>query len=249
MTRSTVRGRLVGGVSVIGVGLLMAASSAAVVDLAWSPATVSVEVGDTVQLELWAYADEDLDFNSAQAILTWDAALQTLTGNIDPPYPPPPATSIWSSSFPFGDSFGLNEASPLPLDGDGLWVGEVAIGQTLPVTPAGLLLTTLTFEAVAPTAGTEVAILPQLQLPGHPLARSKFNVGTQNVLGTIGPPAVVVITEPLDYPTFYSCFNGPAVTTPPPGCSPAEFDQADLDSDSDVDLEDFSVFQLLFAGR
>ena len=182
--------------------LLAATTGAAVaddpilVDLVWDPPLQVVQLGDTVNVELWAYPNQTVDFNSAQVIMTWDPIYLELTGTVDPAYPPPPGTSIWSSSFPYGDSFGINEASPLPVDGDGLWIGEVDVGQTLPATSSGLLLSTITFQALALTAGTPVEMLWSMQLPGSPLARSKFNVGTQNVLNSVGNPAIVVIPEP-----------------------------------------------------
>lgn len=51
-----------------------------------------------------------------------------------------------------------------------------------------------------------------------------------------------------DFATFAVCFSGAAVTTPPPGCSPASFTGADLDGDGDVDLSDFSTFSLVYTG-
>lgn len=173
------------------------ASAQATVDFALLPASQVAEVSDVVGIELWAYPSETVEFNSAQAILTWDTDYLQLVGNDDPAYPPPPDTSIWDSGFPAFDSFGLNEAAPLPQDGNGLWVGEVDIGQTLPAAPGGILLTTLLFDALAETPSTLVTIESTYQLNGKPMARSKFNVGTYNLLDAVGDPAeVIIIPEP-----------------------------------------------------
>jgi len=51
-----------------------------------------------------------------------------------------------------------------------------------------------------------------------------------------------------DAEVFLSCLNGPDVTTPPPGCDPADFETADLDEDGDADLADFAAFQRFFTG-
>jgi hypothetical protein len=51
-----------------------------------------------------------------------------------------------------------------------------------------------------------------------------------------------------DYEVFADCLAGPEVPTPPEGCSPEQFDQADLEADNDVDLADFADFQAVFTG-
>jgi hypothetical protein len=51
-----------------------------------------------------------------------------------------------------------------------------------------------------------------------------------------------------DFATFALCYGGAAVTTPPPGCSEAEFGLSDLDGDNDVDLGDFATFANNYTG-
>jgi hypothetical protein len=51
-----------------------------------------------------------------------------------------------------------------------------------------------------------------------------------------------------DYEVFADCLAGPDVPTPPEGCSPEQFSQADLEADNDVDLADFADFQAVFTG-
>ncbi len=51
-----------------------------------------------------------------------------------------------------------------------------------------------------------------------------------------------------DFATLAVCFTGPDVTTPPAGCSAAEFAGSDIDGDGDVDLADFSSFAVFFGG-
>jgi len=52
-----------------------------------------------------------------------------------------------------------------------------------------------------------------------------------------------------DYDIVEGCLVGPEVTTPPPGCDPEHFANADLEGeDSDVDLADFVIFANNFTG-
>jgi hypothetical protein len=52
-----------------------------------------------------------------------------------------------------------------------------------------------------------------------------------------------------DFALFEGCMGGPGVTTPLPGCDPADFERADLQgSDGDVDLRDCALFQQRFRG-
>lgn len=51
-----------------------------------------------------------------------------------------------------------------------------------------------------------------------------------------------------DAQIFVGCLAGPGVATPPPGCTPAAFESADLDTDGDVDVSDFGTFQNFFTG-
>ncbi|MEE9293561.1 MAG: hypothetical protein V3W34_01155 [Phycisphaerae bacterium] len=46
----------------------------------------------------------------------------------------------------------------------------------------------------------------------------------------------------LDFSTFTICFTGPGPAVPSSGCDPASFSASDLDSDDDVDLDDYDIF-------
>lgn len=54
--------------------------------------------------------------------------------------------------------------------------------------------------------------------------------------------------DDADFTIAAGCMAGPNVTTPPPGCTQAQFDNADLDNDNDTDMQDAAVFQRLFTG-
>ncbi len=49
-----------------------------------------------------------------------------------------------------------------------------------------------------------------------------------------------------DHLIFTDCMNGPDVAVPPVGCAPDEFDLADMEVDTDVDLADFGELQIAF---
>ncbi|MDX2197705.1 MAG: glucoamylase family protein [Phycisphaerae bacterium] len=51
-----------------------------------------------------------------------------------------------------------------------------------------------------------------------------------------------------DFAIAGPCANGPQITTPPPGCLPADFADSDLDDDGDVDAVDLAISQRIFTG-
>lgn len=55
--------------------------------------------------------------------------------------------------------------------------------------------------------------------------------------------------DPDDFAIFAECMAGPAVQQPPPECSPAEFNLADINGDYDVDMDDFRRLQVNFGGQ
>ena len=54
---------------------------------------------------------------------------------------------------------------------------------------------------------------------------------------------------PEDCAGFVNCMTGPGPADPPTGCNFGQFDLADSDDDSDVDLSDFADFQSVFEGE
>ena len=168
--------------------------AAADIDLEWRPLSQTVDVGDPVDIGLYAVSDstEPQSFSSTQIILAWDPMYLELTGNDTTG-----ALPLLSSSFMPGDSFGINEAEP-PADGDGMWVGLAPFGQELAATPEGSLLTTITFTALLETPGTWVTLLDSAQYPPLPTGYTRMlNLQGDNVLGSLGTPAqVIIVPEP-----------------------------------------------------
>lgn len=52
-----------------------------------------------------------------------------------------------------------------------------------------------------------------------------------------------------DHAAFVDCMNGPDVDEPPRGCTQTEFDLADVQNDSDVDLEDYTRIAGTYTAR
>ncbi len=177
------------------------------IDLEWRPLTQTVNLGDPFGIGLYAVSDSGgpEGFSAAQVIMEWDPEYLQLTGNSTAG-----AIDLMGSSFLPGDSFGINEANP-PADGDAMWVGMVTFGQERQATPEGVLLTTITFNALALTepGGSLVTLLPDNSghpHPPYPLGYTKMlNLAGESVLGTLGPSAVVhVIPEPGGWVVLFS---------------------------------------------
>jgi len=187
-------GRLVQIVACAAVLSWAAGSAVADIDLEWRPLAQTVAVGDPLGVGLYAVSGDTQPqgFSSVQVILSWDPVYLELTG-IDPTG----ALPFFGSSFPPGDSFGINEAAP-PTDGDAMWVGLANLGQEVSATPDGSLLTTVTFEALAETPATPVALLVSAQHAPRPPGYTKMlNLEGADVLGALESDAVItVVPEP-----------------------------------------------------
>ncbi|MCZ6652142.1 MAG: cohesin domain-containing protein, partial [Planctomycetota bacterium] len=106
-----------------------------------------------------------------------------------------------STGFPPNDTFNLNEVVP-PQDGDGLYVALAPLGNTVPTTPEGVLLTTFQFLALADTPQTPVDILDS---GGDPLGETMVFDGivpNLDVSGTLSGSVVEIILEPPPDPTL-----------------------------------------------
>jgi hypothetical protein len=162
------------------------------INLEWRPLEQTVNVGDPVGVGLYAVSDSTADqlFNSVQVILAWEPSYLQLIG-VDQSG----SIGLFTSAFTAGDSFGLNETNP-PTDGDGMWFGFVSPGQTRPATPAGSLLTTIMFQALAETPSSLVDMLDTVQNGEHPAAFTKVIQGTDDVVGTLSISASVEIVVP-----------------------------------------------------
>ncbi len=121
------------------------------VDLAWVPLSSIVQLGDPIELGLYAISVDAIpdEVFSIDAVLNWDPGVLTFNTNINNgPY-------TWLLSFMPG-------AHPLNatfLDGDAYYSGLSQLGVPAMATPApGLLVTTMQFDTSGLSPGSQVVI-------------------------------------------------------------------------------------------
>ncbi len=223
------------------------------INLEYRPPSQTVLIGDTVNIGLYAVSDDQSDqlLMSAQVIIAWDPNFLQSLGNDNTG-----AVPLQSSDFPANDPFHVNEVVP-PKDGDGLYVALAPLGNPVAATPAGTLLTTFQFLALADTPETPVDILESAGDPeGHTIVYDG-TVPNLDVTGELFGATVTILAEPPpgdcdmdlhvdldDYATFWYCLDGPGGDPVRPECQ-----CADLDDDGDVDLRDHAEFQVSFTGE
>jgi hypothetical protein len=137
----------------VAAGLVYAAPSAsAAINLELRPSFQIANVGDTVSFGLYAVADGGVpqDLAAVQVVLGWNPTYLQMMSNSKAG-----AVTLLTSAFTSPDPYGLNE-SILPQDGNALYVGFAGLGAPVTATPAGVLLTTLRFEALMQVAFTPV---------------------------------------------------------------------------------------------
>ncbi len=224
--------------------LVVAASATAVqanINLELRPATQTVAVGALVEIGLYAVSDDpemDQLLAAMDVIIAWNPALLELSGIDDTGGP----VLLFSGFAP--DPYGLNEVIP-PQDGDGIYSALAALGQPVPATPAGTLITTFQFSALATTSSTLVEIL---ELAGDPEGHTVVLDGTVpnlDVTGTLGSAEVTIVCEVcpgdldgsnqvdlIDLAILLSNYGMTIGALPQDG---------DHDCDGDIDLADLSA--------
>jgi hypothetical protein len=137
----------------------------AAIDLLFQPVHPVVTVGDIVEVRVFAISDSDADqlLAAAQIILEWDPAHLQLLGNHQDG-----AVSLLFSGFPPNDPYNINQGASPPEGPLGFYQAWALLGTPVAATPAGTLLTTLVFEALAVTAESPIDIVPSAGDPlGH----------------------------------------------------------------------------------
>lgn len=143
--------------------LAMTATSLASVNLEWRPAFQTVEIGETVEIGLYAVYVPDDEYGPSIAcmavLLQWDPDLLELLGCVDDgPY-------LWLWSDFVRDPWDLNKTFE---DGDAVYVAFSQLGPwaAAHATPQGLLVTTIQFRARAP--GAAMVTIPAELVAGPP---------------------------------------------------------------------------------
>lgn len=181
------------------VGLLMASSAQAggvgpLINLEFRPSFQSVNVGSVVNVGV--YASSTFSTRSLAAydlIFTWNPAFLLLTG-VDNTGAVPMAANVFFNSAQTG---GINEIVP-PADGSGMLSGLALPGAgNAPVaTTAGILLTTLKFNALALTPSTPLTILNSAGSPTKFSMVVDGDVANLDVTGSFFNAAVQIVPAP-----------------------------------------------------
>jgi hypothetical protein len=188
--------------------LAHSAAALADVDLLFDPVTQTVVVGDTVEINLVARSNDGTPqlIVGIDAIIAWDPAALELLGADSSS-----AGVDWFVSGFLNDPDGINDGIDEPPfgvpfnDGDALFTAMAPPGSPGIAGPDDLVVTTLLFQALVPTAGTTISLLPELGTYG--LTRV-LSVDYQEITGDISGTATVEITcPPLD-----GDMNGDGVT-------------------------------------
>lgn len=161
----------------------------AAINLEFRPVDAVVSTGQQVQMQLFAVSDDQTNqlLSAIQLIFAWQPLHLTLTGNSTIGAPP-----LAFSGFPASGHFGLNEAA-IPQDGDGFYLALSF--SPIAASPSGTLITTLNFNALAPTAATSVDILSTGGLGGQTIVASGSVPGL-NVTGTLTGGVVTIVPGP-----------------------------------------------------
>jgi hypothetical protein len=173
-----------------------ASSALASIDVEFRPASQIVNVGDVVDVGVYLVSDSTINqtFSTADIVFEWDATYLDLLG-----FDSAGAVGLLSGGFTAGDVWGINEASP-PQDGDGLFQGFAPLGSPIDAVPAGSLLTTFRFTALAETPATNVLLLTAA---GSPSKGTTIFGGTgpnEDVTGNLSGAVIEIVPEPA------SCF-------------------------------------------
>lgn len=133
--------------------------------------------------------------------------------------------------------------------------GTAALSGTLRLLPTGGFIPQVGDSFTILTAGSVTGTFDAVAGPGA----YALTYNSDNVVATVtsAPACSDLSLADLnydctvnldDYAVLAGCHAGPGDSTPPTGCSTAEFVTSDLDVEGDVDAADFGQFQILYAG-
>lgn len=217
------------------------------VNLEWRPDFQTVNVGDTVNVGLYAVSDsaQNQDFTLLQLVFSWDAASLAFIGLDDTGGLPPAANPFRDVS---NNCPGFNENDPAPpSDGNGLYTWKALPGQSAAATPAGTLITTFRFSAMIGT--TSMAQVQMLDVVDAG-CKTKFFNGLANALGQLDTARIQI-----DCVSAAQCPGGSICDVPNNTClvdcnsnaTPDAWEPAgDFDANGTIDLGDYIRFSDCF---
>jgi hypothetical protein len=243
--------------------LLIAAPIRAQVHLELRTDLPEPSVGDIVRFDLVALADADpVSFNGLDAVVVWDATVLRLVSDTEE-Y----SGFAWTrAGFPNDSNLDRINAdcgpdqfcSPYTFrpynDGDGLFQAVSLFANPPPsADSAGLIVTTLSFQALASAGVTSVRFAPTYGVYSQSRVVASGKNGTQAITGELRGTFVSVghcggphdfdwncVVGPADAADSLACMSGPDSPVLP-DCT-----RADADGDADVDLHDVKRLQIAF---
>lgn len=225
--------------------LLVAGVCSAGVDLSLDPVQPVVRRTRIVSIQLVASSNTALDasIGAIDAVLSWDPNVLELVGVSGA------GGATWfASGFPL-NADGLNDGVMVGFvdiptnDGDAFYTALAPIGLPVAAPPAGVLVTTLRFRALAGSPGTTVQFIPSFGqfsltrvldgvLPNTDITGDISDIAVVEVLPCIGDLNLDGMTGLPDLGVLFANWNQPVT---PPG------DGADVDGSGFVDLADLGA--------
>lgn len=174
-------------------GVFLAGTAAqGAVNLEFRPATQLARANDTISVGLYAVytGSGNTNISAMDVLLQWDPSKLQLLGNVnDGPY------SWLQSNFP-PDS-GLDGLNNTFADGNAKYTALAQFFSTAQATPAGLLVTTFQFKALAATPGTTISIPLTLGANSRTAVYGNAFPG-EDITGTRGTAGVSVCAGPAN---------------------------------------------------
>lgn len=248
--------------------MLVTSSARAEVDLELRPRTLTVaSVGDMLEVDLVAVATgPDEPFAGLDAIIVWDPSVLRLSGDSEGNSP-----FSWTRAIFPNDSGldGLNAdcgadsfCSPFTFrpynDGDAFFQAvALFLDQQPTATGDGLIVTTLSFEALTSAGFTSISLVPLRGLySGSRVVATGSEGETTVVTGALRDHVLSIQHCGGPYDFDWDCFVDPAdagesmfCLTGPGAAADVDCTAADGDGDADVDLRDMKRLQISFAGQ
>lgn len=161
--------------SIAAIGLIgSAATTDASIGLSLVSPTMPLNIGEQFSVDVWAFPSAAPEgMLSFQMIFSWQPETLHLNG-----FSNPSGVAYTALGF-LRDPYGLNQTLNLntaPVDGDAILIGLGPFGSTIDVPASGLMLSRLTFTALAPATSSPVGVLPSAGSP----------VGSTVVYGSAG---------------------------------------------------------------
>ncbi len=165
-----------------------AALHAGTVNVNLSPANQVVNVGDIVEVNLIVSAQSSSQaFDALDAIIGWDTSYLNLITFDN--------SSAGAAFFLTGFLNDPDDINDDVTDGDALFNAFAVPGNPVvaPLGPTTLIVTTFKFQALAPTIGTDVVLIPQIGAFGE--TRVLLN-GLEVTGSALGPATITIVPAP-----------------------------------------------------